>query len=58
MAIKEYDNNYAVSMASEPYIGFMSSAMAHKKTSHKDSMSVDEYFEKVKKALDKRYENL
>ena len=44
-------------MASEPAIAYMSSS-AMPTMVRNDSMSVDEYFDKVRKALEKRYENL
>lgn len=58
MAIKEYDNESPVSMASETGVAYVSTASTPKTVGRKESMSVDAYFEKVKKALDKRYENL
>lgn len=42
-------------MASEPAIAYMSSSAAPTAV-RSDSMSVDEYFDKVRKALEKRYE--
>ena len=53
----EYDNNPHATMASEPAIAYMSSS-AMPTMVRNDSMSVDEYFDKVRKALEKRYENL
>ena len=51
----KYDNNPHVTMASEPAIAYMSSSAAPTAV-RSDSMSVDEYFDKVRKALEKRYE--
>ena len=58
MAIKEYDDETLVTIASEPSVAYVSSVSTPLKTSLKDSMTVEEYFDKVRKALDKRYENL
>lgn len=58
MAKKEYSTENLVTMASEPSVAYVSSASTALKTSHKGSMTVEEYFDKVRKALDKRYENL
>lgn len=54
MAKKEYSNDNPVTMASEPSVAYVSSVSAPSKT----SMTVEAYFNKVRKALDKRYENL
>ena len=58
MAKKEYSNDNPVTMASEPSVAYVSSVSTPLKTSLKDSMTVEEYFDKVRKALDNRYENL
>ena len=59
MAKKEYSNDNSVTMASEPSVAYVSRVSTPLKTNtHKDSMTVEEYFDKVRKALDKRYENL
>ena len=58
MELKEYDNDSPVTMASEPAVACQSISSSQTWTLHKDSMTVDEYFNKVRKALDKRYENL
>ena len=58
MAKKEYSNDNSVTMASEPSLAYVSSVTTPLKTSLKDSMTVEEYFDKVRKALDNRYENL
>ena len=55
--VKEYDNESPVTMASEPNVAYVSST-APKAMLLTDSMTVDEYFEKVRRALDKRYGNL
>ena len=52
--VKEYDNESPVTMASEPNVAYVSST-APKAMLLTDSMTVDEYFEKVRRALDKRY---
>ena len=57
MAIKQYDNDSSATMASEPSVAYVSTTSTPK-TVLQDSLSVEEYFEKVRKALDKRYENL
>ena len=57
MAIKQYDNDNPATTASEPSVAYVSAATTPKAV-RKDSLSVEEYFEKVRKALDKRYENL
>ena len=49
----EFDS--AGTMTTNPVIAYMGSSAA---TARCDSMSVDEYFDKVRKALEKRYENL
>ena len=58
MAVKEYNDENPITMASEPSVAYVGSASTPLKTSQKGSMSVEEYFDKVRKALDKRYENL
>ena len=55
---KEYDEENPVTMASEPSVAYVSCSSAPKTMPLIESMTVDEYFEKVRKALDKRYENL
>ena len=54
MAKKEYSNDKPVTMASEPSVAYVSSVS----TPLKATMTVEAYFDKVRKALDKRYENL
>ena len=58
MAKKVYDNESPVTMASEPSVAYVGITPAPNTASRKDSMSVDAYFEKVRKALDRKYENL
>lgn len=58
MTTKEYDNDSPVTMASEPSVAFVGSPVTPIKTGQNSDMTVDEYFDKIKKALDKRYENL
>ena len=58
MAKKEYKQDNPVTMASEPAVAYRTAPTVHTAPSRNRSMSVDEYFDKVKKALDKRYENL
>jgi len=53
---KEYDKENPVTMASEPSMAYVNCSSKAKPLT--DSMTVDEYFAKVRKALDKRYENL
>ena len=55
---KKYDTNTPVTMASEPAVAYLGSSTKTKKQLRSHSMSVDEYFDKVRKALDQRYENL
>ena len=52
---KEYNNDNPVTMASEPSVAYMGSVTMPLKASRKGSMSVEAYFDKVRKALDKRY---
>ena len=54
MAIMHYDNDNPTTVAGEPSVAYVGT-MTTPKT---DSMSVEEYFNKVRKALDRRYENL
>ena len=58
MAIKEYSNDNPVTMANEPTVAYVSNVSIPLKASHKGSMTVEEYFDKVRRALDIRYENL
>lgn len=55
---KEYDDESPVTMANEPSVAYVSCTSSPKAMPLTDSMTVDEYFEKIRKALDKRYENL
>ena len=58
MAKKKYSDDNPVTMASEPSVAYVSSVSSSLKRSLKDSMTVEAYFDKVRIALDKRYENL
>ena len=58
METKEYENDNPVTEASEPTAVYQVSSSARATTDRSRSMTVDEYFDKVRKALDKRYENL
>lgn len=58
MAKKQYNSKNATPMASEPVLAYQAVPQKTARKGHKDYMTVDEYFDKVKKALDKRYENL
>lgn len=58
MAKKQYKSENATPMISEPALAYQVVPQKAAKKSHKGYMTVDEYFDKVKKALDKRYENL
>lgn len=58
MAIKEYENDIPVTKASEPAVAYRSSSTVQIGKIRNGSMTVEEYFGKVRKALDKRYENL
>ena len=58
MAKKKYDDESTITMAGEPSVAYVSTAPLPKTVGRKEGMSVDAYFEKVRKALDKRYENL
>ena len=55
MAIKQYDNDNPTTMASEPSVAYVGTMSSPKTVCRKDSMTVEEYFNKVRKALDKRY---
>ena len=58
MAKKQYKNENATPMVSEPALAYQAVSQKTLKNNHKGYMTVDEYFDTVKKALDKRYENL
>ena len=58
MAKKQYKVETATPMVSEPALAYQAVPSKTARKSHKGYMTVDEYFDKVKKALDKRYENL
>lgn len=58
MAKKQYKIEKTTPMVSEPALAYLANVKRSTKNSRKGYMTVDEYFDKVKKALDKRYENL
>ena len=58
MAKKQYKSESATPIVSEPALAYQAVSQKTAQKSHKGYMTVDEYFDKVKKALDKRYENL
>ena len=51
MTMKEYENNHTVTLASEPAVAYVGRTT---KSPRSDSMTVDDYFDKVRKALDKQ----
>jgi len=51
---KEYKNDNPVTVASEPAIAYVASSSAQE-TVGQGSMTVDEYFDRVREALDDRY---
>ncbi len=53
MTTREYDTSSPVTMASEPTGTYIVNVGKRKKTSQNQGMTVDEYFDKVRKALDK-----
>lgn len=58
MSKKEYNTEDSITLASEPTVAYVSSVAIPSKANRKGSMTVEEYFTKVRKALDKRYESL
>ena len=58
MASNEYDNHNPATVASEPAVAYRTGSSVRTLVERNRSMTVDEYFDKVKKALDKRYENI
>lgn len=58
MAKKEYEQETPSPTVSEPGLAYQTTPMDVVSMNHSSGMSVDEYFDKVKKALDKRYEDL
>lgn len=58
MAKKEYKQEAPSPTVSEPGLAYQTTPMGVVSMNHSSGMSVDEYFDKVKKALDKRYEDL
>ena len=55
---KEYDNESPVTIAGEPAVAYRKVSHVQTRIGRIQSMTVDEYIDKVRKALDKRYENL
>lgn len=58
MSKKEYNTENSVTVASEPTVAYVSTVPIQSKASRKGSMTVEEYFTKVRKALDNQYESL
>jgi hypothetical protein len=58
MAKKKYKQEVPTPMVSEPGLSYQTTPMGVVGMKHSCGMSVDEYFDKVKKALDKRYEDI
>ena len=58
MAVKEYDNESPITVASEPSVAYVGSVSTPLQKTIQGSMTVEEYFDKVRNALNKRYENL
>ena len=58
MAKKQYKTSDETPMLSEPALAYQTDLRRPSANCHKTSMTVDEYFDKVKKALDRRYEEL
>lgn len=56
MTTKEYDTSCPVTMASEPTGTYIVNVGKRKKTMQNQGMTVDEYFDKVRKALDKLHQ--
>lgn len=56
MPTKEYDSENPVTMAGEPAVAYRTSSTVQVGKRKNGSMTVDEYFDKIRKALDKRYE--
>ena len=58
MAKKKYKQNNPTPKVNEPGLTYQTAPDHSLKSNKTNNMSVDEYFDKVKKALDKRYEDL
>ena len=58
MAIRDYKDDIHVTMASEPAVAYRTRPTMQVGKIRSGSMTVEEYFGKVRKALDKRYESL
>lgn len=55
MSKKKYNQNTQNPVVGEPGLAYRTTAIGMVNTNRSGSMSVDEYFDKVKKALDKRW---
>ena len=51
MAIEEYDNHNPATVASEPAVAYRTGSSGRTLVERNRSMTVDEYFDKVKKAF-------
>lgn len=58
MAKKQNKSEITPPKVSEPALAYQAVPQKSARKSHKSYMTVDECIDKVKKALDKRYENL
>lgn len=59
METKKYDEQcLPPTMANEPSVAYVGSVMASGNNWPRKSMAVEEYFARVRKALDKKYENI
>ena len=58
MAKKRNKTENSTPMVGEPALAYQTDLRHSTKTSHKVCMTVDEYFDRVRKALDRRYEEL
>lgn len=58
MAKKKYKVEVLTPSVSEPGLAYQTTPMGAVSMKPSSGMSVDEYFDKVKKALDKRYEDM
>lgn len=58
MAKKQYKTENSTPMVSEPSLAYQAMPGKTTRKNQKGYMTVDEYFDKVKKALDKKYEEL
>ncbi len=58
MAKKKYKQDVPTPTVSEPSLAYQATPMGVVGMKHSSGLTVDEYFDKVKKALDKRYEDI